>query len=187
MQWKIGALAALASAVLLSGCGGDGAVAPAPTETSSLAAPSSDSGFPVAPKAELAAARKEALANWKQITLPRYAPPAPVTGGCQTTVCETGRVQFERNDWPKAWRGNYQGQRNAAYCRSSGCDGAVIIDKIDACAWRTVIDLTQEGKIDETDRNNRMVDCNNLSEADRDKAIDRAGDIARTIVWAPKN
>ncbi|WP_172340734.1 hypothetical protein [Novosphingobium sp. SG751A] len=167
---------------LLGGCGGNNSVAPSPTETAIQVQDQPASVAPASTK-DLASARKDALANWKQVTLPGYAPPAPVAGDCRTTVCEANRVQLERNDWPKAWRGSYQGQRNVAFCRSNGCDGAAIIDKVEACAWRQVISSTHEGKVDDTDASNLQIDCGGLIQGQLDVAMERAGVMARTIVW----
>lgn len=36
-------------------------------------------------------------------------------------------------------RGDYGAQRNVAFCMKTSCDGAVQIDVVAACAWRTVI------------------------------------------------
>jgi hypothetical protein len=52
--------------------------------------------------------------------------------------CKVQRGQF-RHDWNKANRGDYASQRNVAFCLRFGCDGAVKVNMVAACAWRIVI------------------------------------------------
>ncbi|NBC35530.1 hypothetical protein GTZ99_03055 [Novosphingobium sp. FSY-8] len=144
------------------------------TIATSSAAPSPSPVEAEVSDATLQQARTEAEANWEQILLPKYAPEAPVTGLCQDAMCETTRVKFSRSDWPKAWRGDYQGQRNAAYCRTTGCDGAVIIDKIDGCAWRLVIGSMNAVAAQDVDASSLVSDCGRLNETSREMAATKA-------------
>lgn len=123
--------------------------------------PTSSSG-----KEWTASDKAAAEAAFPLVKLPVGAPPPPVTGACLDRMCEANKVQFIRQDWPKAWQGDYQGQRNTAYCRSTGCDGAVTTNKVEACAWRAVILAAHVGATDDTDNNNIKRDCGALDEAE---------------------
>lgn len=113
-----------------------------------------------------AAQQAEAEAAFPQEKLPAGAPPAPTTGMCMLDMCDINKVQFVRRDWPKAWQGDYQGQRNVAFCRSTGCDGAVELNKVEACAWRSIILIAHVGATDDTDTTNLKTDCGALDEAE---------------------
>jgi hypothetical protein len=70
--------------------------------------------------------------------------------GMQGQFCEASRDQFVQ-EMPKALRGDYQSQRNVAYCLSTGCDGAVKVNAALSCAWRVVIQASGSSKVDATD------------------------------------
>ncbi|WP_157747788.1 hypothetical protein [Cohaesibacter sp. ES.047] len=42
-------------------------------------------------------------------------------------------------DLKQAYDGDFQAQRNLAYCLESGCDAALFLNKTLSCAWRIVI------------------------------------------------
>lgn len=97
-----------------------------------------------------------------------WTPPAaaqPVTDyvrscavSADKTLCESSRRQFLQ--WyPRAFKRDYQGQRNVAFCLSTGCDDAVSQDHITACAWRMVLKAAQDQRYDAGDRMNFDVDC----------------------------
>lgn len=71
--------------------------------------------------------------------------------------CRAGKDEFKR-EWPKANRGDYGAQRNVAYCLLRGCDGAVAVDGVAACAWRTVI-IASDAAWDNGDMMNYTADC----------------------------
>lgn len=125
--------------------------------------------------------KSEAEAAFPLVALPAGAPPAPVTGACFNRMCEANKIQFSRQDWPKAWLGDYQGQRNAAFCRSTGCDGAVETNKVEACAWRSVILAAHVGKTNDTDTQNLKTDCGALDEAESVVASGTAKQISAKI------
>ena len=114
--------------------------------------------------------------------LPTGVPEAPVGGlDCLDVHCAVARAQFDRRDWPRAWRGDYQGQRNAAYCRSSSCGGAVQVNLAEACAWRAIILQAHPTKTDDTDSANIRMDCGKLDQAGIANAIGKAETIYHQI------
>jgi hypothetical protein len=119
-------------------------------------------------------ARLEAEKSFPKEALPQNAPAAPVSIVCAEEFCEVKRVEFANRDWPRAWRGDYQGQRNAAYCRSTGCDGAVLLDKIEGCAWRFIINMDNAAKADQSDSANFKNECGRLDAVDLDLAARKA-------------
>lgn len=123
---------------------------------------------------ELKVAREAAEGAQKASSLPRYAPEPPITASCATIECEADKVWFRMTYWPKAWKGDYQAQRNAAFCRSNGCSGAVQIDQVEACAWRLVINDMNAAKADAGDVSNMHTDCSKLDDGSRRLAADKA-------------
>jgi hypothetical protein len=101
-------------------------------------------------------------------------PSPPVNGVCGDKSCESSKREFVEKDWPAAWAGDYQAQRNVAFCLSNGCSGAVEVIDSAACAWRMVILDSAHDQADDTDESNRRVDCGRLDavglEAARAKA-----------------
>ena len=68
-------------------------------------------------------------------------------------LCDSMRAQFAR-EYPLAWKGNYEAQRNVAFCFTTGCDGAVRRDPILGCALRFVILYSGSSKVDPSDTMN---------------------------------
>ncbi|WP_374406550.1 hypothetical protein [Pelagerythrobacter sp.] len=130
---------------------------------------------------DLAAARAEAEAMIEAVALPTGAPAPPVVASCTTEQCEVTRTTFMRRDWPAAWRGDYQGQRNVAFCLSNGCEGAVAVDQTTGCAWRSVILETQVAEADDTDAANIEVECQDLSPVQVRLATKKAEQIVEAI------
>jgi hypothetical protein len=71
--------------------------------------------------------------------------------------CKVQRGQFS-HDWTRANRGDYTSQRNVAFCLRFGCDGAVKVNKVAACAWRIVI-LGSDAPWARGDLMNYKADC----------------------------
>jgi hypothetical protein len=71
--------------------------------------------------------------------------------------CKVQRGQF-RHDWNKAHRGDYTSQRNVAFCLRFGCDGAVKVNMVAACAWRIVI-IGSDAPWERGDLMNYKADC----------------------------
>ena len=132
-------------------------------------------------EAEINAARREAEATYKAIALPAGAPPAPIAAGCSTALCATQQVSFERQDWPNAWRGEYEAMRNVAFCLGSGCDGAVQIDQVSSCAWRAALVELNPMEAGDLDGQQLQTECGGLTEAQIQIAIRKGGELIERI------
>lgn len=87
------------------------------------------------------------------------------SGGSEP-MCDSQREKLIA-EWPKALQGDYQSQKNVSYCLSTGCRGAVRVDRIAGCAWRIVILASGNAKIDRSDNDNFRSYCREgLSDAD---------------------
>lgn len=172
---------ALALAIcLLSGCGSG---SDAPAEPAIKASP--EWTPPVASEAEIAKVRDKVEKEIRQVSLPDGAPDVPVTLSCSSKECAASQTTFVRRDWPTAWRGDYQGQRNAAFCRFDGCFGGVQVDPVEACAWRVIIMQGNAVKADSTDLSNLRHECGTLDAADRQFASSKARAMFEMIYHRP--
>lgn len=93
--------------------------------------------------------------------------------------CEKERATF-RDLYVKAFKKDYQAQRNVAYLLSKGND-AVFPDPIAACAWRMVITDSGSPKVDASDHANSRVFCDRIDAARRAEARSIATVIAKRI------
>lgn len=102
----------------------------------------------------------------------------------QAQECEefVGRLKA---DGRKAWKGDYQSQRNVAYCLGWGCDGLVVVNQLRGCAWRIVILGSGNPQIDRSDIGNAKLDCGRLSKPEQDVARGQADRIFREIYGRP--
>lgn len=80
-----------------------------------------------------------------------------------------------------AYKGDYQAQRNIAFCLFTGCQGAVTVDKSLACAWRTVILAAATSEVDATDTSNLQACRNDLTSTENAAAISRAGKLFKSV------
>jgi len=95
-------------------------------------------------------------------------------------TCERTQKDFEK--WfPEAYKGDYQSQRNVAFCLATGCDGAILVKPIKACAWRAVIVSSGSPEVDQSDTTNLDQDCGKLSPTEVEAAKAQADRIAATI------
>lgn len=163
---RAGAVAMLAVAMALGGCSD---------------APGEQAEKPSTSTEWTATQQAEAEKMFPMETLPKGAPAAPVSGACMQESCEVNKVQFARRDWPKAWQGDYQAQRNVAFCRSNGCEGAVASNKVEACAWRSIILVAHVGATDDSDTQNLKADCGNIDQTDAAVATGSARQIFEKI------
>lgn len=85
-------------------------------------------------------------------------------GGPQAAACTGNRAEF-RTEFSKAYRGDYQAQRNIAYCLQDGCGGGIRRNPILACAWRQVILDSGSNRVDGTDQSNARLACGGLDAA----------------------
>lgn len=168
-NWVLGAALSIA---VLAGCGAE------PNSEAPEAAPTASD-----PRKNTTAA--EAAAMFPQEELPNGAPKAPVTGGCVIEFCEVDKASFSRRDWPKAWQGDYAAQRNVAYCRATGCNGAVETNGAEACAWRSIIIVAHVGSTIDSDTANLKSDCDQLDDAGMAVAITTAENIYSRIYDKP--
>jgi len=78
------------------------------------------------------------------------------------------------DDYAGAIAGDYQGQRNVAFCLRTGCDGAVFERPTLACAWRKVILASGHPEIITTDIEHHHFDCGQLDRIAHDVAVNQA-------------
>lgn len=109
-------------------------------------------------------------------------------GNCELAAdggwCRQSAKDMAR-DWPKALRGDYQAQRNVAYCLSGGCDGAVAVNRIQGCAWRIVIVSSGSPKVGATDTANLRADCGRLEPTEKTAAAMRADALFPKVYGRP--
>ncbi|AYG60188.1 hypothetical protein QD460_17305 [Rhizobium jaguaris] len=86
-------------------------------------------------------------------------------------------------DYGDAISGKSQGQRNVAFCLSTGCDKAIQPDKILGCAWQIVIAKSGQAEPDGTDALNLKRFCgpDYVAQADRRAAETQAGTMLMMI------
>jgi hypothetical protein len=88
-------------------------------------------------------------------------------------------------DYQKAWRGDYQAQRNVAYCYVYGCGEAVRPDRVLGCAWRMVIVAAADQRMDASDISNRKGACDRLSSDELTAAAIRVEQLFKAIYRRP--
>lgn len=86
----------------------------------------------------------------------------PALGGLlprlKYATTDAQRAQWA-SEMAKALAGEYQYQRNIAWCYTDGCYGVEPIDDVKACAWRLVILAAKHPKADASDAENVEFDC----------------------------
>lgn len=100
------------------------------------------------------------------------------------TFCIASAAQFRR-EYPQAWRGNYQAQRNVAYCLITGCDGAVRQNELMGCAWRLVILASGAPQTDRSDGVHMRICRDRLSPEEAVAVLARANAIFRRVYGRP--
>lgn len=100
------------------------------------------------------------------------------------TVCEAAYNQF-KDEFPKAYRRDYQSQRNVAFCLSRDCDGAIAKQPVFGCAWRMVIVASGSPKVGQTDASALKIDCSKLDKIEMQAAISQADALMRKIYKRP--
>jgi len=81
------------------------------------------------------------------------------TQECGTVTNCSYTKQVWSEEYAKATAGDYGAQRNVSFCLSTGCDGAIRINKILGCAWRFVILESGHLSADTTDTTNLKFFC----------------------------
>lgn len=120
----------------------------------------------------------ELAAKWTGI-------PAAVLGDCSSRrprdgMCVVSQLGFIE-DWPLAWKGDYQAQKEVAHCLRGGCSGAVMISPIQACSWRIVIASSGSPLVDGSDAQNAERHCASLRAEDLQAARASAATIQNRI------
>lgn len=109
----------------------------------------------------------------------QYLSPGCIDDGDK--MCAVSHAEMKAQ-WPKALKGDYQSQRNVAFCLSNGCDGAVTIDRLTSCTWRIVILASGSGKIVSTDILNYRQACEkSLSDLEFSTARAKAGRLFQEV------
>lgn len=80
----------------------------------------------------------------------QYMTPGDCAASGNKAFCLQSAKQF-RDEFPRALKGEYDAQRNVAYCLTTGCDDAVKVNKPIGCAWRAVILSSGSRKVDRAD------------------------------------
>ncbi|MCO5059646.1 MAG: hypothetical protein M9905_17550 [Rhizobiaceae bacterium] len=94
--------------------------------------------------------------------------------------CEFGMFSFPQ-DYAKAIKGDYQGQKNVAYCFETGCSWAVKENQTLACAWHVVIMGSGHLQLDEYDRRYADLACKKLDRIGRKTAERQAETMLRLL------
>lgn len=103
-------------------------------------------------------------------------------------VLDPSREQIAayRAEEDRAMGGDYQSQRNIAWCFVDGCYGVEPIDDVKACAWRLVIAAAKHPKSDASDVDNVRIDCDQaLAPEDRAQAVETAQKLFAKIYKKP--
>lgn len=82
--------------------------------------------------------------------------------------CEFQQKTFPE-DYRKAIAGDYQGQRNVAYCLDRGCAQTVGRRPVDACAWRMVILAANHARTLSSDVHELGMTCGPHQLGDKDR------------------
>jgi hypothetical protein len=100
-------------------------------------------------------------------------------GDCNNDYCLMTRQAWAEN-YANAITGQYEGQRNVSFCMSTGCEGAIKINKILGCAWRVVILESGHLSADSSDTANLQYYCGREHIDQTEQAAARAQ--ARTLM-----
>ena len=101
------------------------------------------------------------------VTPGRAADWPPANDYVSIAACQAGEAsygcRYSKELWGKdyadAISGGYQGQRNVSFCLSTGCENAVVVNKMLGCAWRFVILESGHLQADSTDVANARHYC----------------------------
>jgi hypothetical protein len=93
--------------------------------------------------------------------------------------CEVTKEAFLQ-DYVKAKAGDYQGQRNVAYLLNRG-QAPVRQNRIQGCAWRSVILASGHAQSDSVDTANLRIECSGLAPEERQASQARASALLQEI------
>jgi len=119
---------------------------------------------------------------------------SPLQAGELTPVtksCLPGDKQRHCERWVKdfktamdlAYKGDHGAQVTVAFCLSTGCHGAVAIDKVASCSWHLVI--ANSGTTTVLDSSNTRITCRPMTAAEKDEARALASDLVQKIYKRP--
>jgi hypothetical protein len=91
--------------------------------------------------------------------------------------CEFAAEKFVQ-DFQRALQRSYWAQRDVALCLRTGCDGAVRIEPVAACAWRQVLARGGFERYSPGDHAELETDCGSLDPDERAAAEDKADTIS---------
>ncbi|MBX5014470.1 hypothetical protein HJB67_32135 [Rhizobium lentis] len=104
----------------------------------------------------------------------------PVIKACQAGAkhCERWTAEFP-TALQLALKGNHAAQQTVAFCLSSGCHDAVVIDRVASCSWHLVI--ANSGASTVLDASNLRNTCRPMTSAQKDEARANARELVRKI------
>ncbi|CAN7213444.1 hypothetical protein LJR245_000694 [Rhizobium leguminosarum] len=119
---------------------------------------------------------------------------SPLQAGDITPVtksCEPGAKQAQCERWVQdikkavelAYKGDHGAQETVAFCLSTGCHGAVAIDKVGSCSWHLVI--ANSGAATVLDASNLRNTCRPMTPAEKDQARASSRDLVQKIYKRP--
>ncbi|NNH66874.1 hypothetical protein [Rhizobium laguerreae] len=108
-----------------------------------------------------------------------------------TKSCEPGAKQAQCERWVTdikkavelAYKGDHGAQVTVAFCLSTGCHGAVAIDKVASCSWHLVI--ANSGAATVLDASNLRNTCRPMTPAEKDQARASSRDLVQKIYKRP--
>ncbi|NNG68862.1 hypothetical protein HLI18_02825 [Rhizobium laguerreae] len=108
-----------------------------------------------------------------------------------TKSCEPGAKQAQCERWVTdikkavelAYKGDHGAQVTVAFCLSTGCHGAVAIDKVASCSWHLVI--ANSGVATVLDASNLRNTCRPMTPAEKDQARASSRDLVQKIYKRP--
>jgi len=109
---------------------------------------------------------------------------APLTGYNQSW-CRAEQARFIQL-FQRALGRDYHSQRSVASCLAGGCDGAVKVNPVAACAWRLLILESGYTFVNSIDTDNQKADCESLSTLQAQEAVrSLAGSLMQRIYGKP--
>ncbi len=93
-----------------------------------------------------------------------------VFSGYNRSWCRSEQTRFV-DLYRRSLERDYYSQRSVASCLFGGCDGAVTVDKRQACAWRLLILQSGYEFVDSTDNRNYRSECAGLDTAEDVRAV----------------
>lgn len=111
--------------------------------------------------------------------------PRPALGDCEAAgehdnMCVTGQNAFIDN-WSDAWAGHKSAMSDVAFCFSNGCDGSVIPDPVQACAWRSAVSSAKSNLVGQIERDATEKACSALTQDQKGVVITMLPTLPKTL------